>query len=68
MGSTVLGLTLETDHKLEASLESYKRAVLEDTVSKGEAQTGLPSLSQGKAKKNHRRDITRGDGAAIPHL
>lgn len=44
-----LGPTLETDHKLEASLESYKRAVLEGTVSKREAQTG--TKSQGRAKK-----------------
>lgn len=38
MGSTVLGPTLKIDHKLEGSLESYKRAVLEGTVSKREAQ------------------------------
>lgn len=66
MGSTVLGLTLETHHKLEASLESYKRAVLEGTVRKGEAQTG--TKSQGRTKKHHRRDISWGDRAAIPHL
>lgn len=62
MGSTVLGPTLKTDHKLEASLESYKRAVLEGTVSKREAQRS--TTSQGRAEKHHRRDISWGGSSS----